>query len=203
MNDKYFIRVEVALADSLKKSNKETSCYPDNWSGPIWNLLNFSQQVSTPMRSAKNTYPAAGVMATSPATAPLQNPTIENLPESLVLLDDATYSSMVPIAPPAQAAKCVEIQADTARRFAPSAEPPLNPNHPIQRNAVPRTTLTTLCGLYGLLSRSLSASWSGFIRKMVRFQLQKIEYASELEAELIWTTVPPAKSKTPLTSPFQ
>ena len=37
-------------------------------------------------------------------------------------------------------------QAITALRFAPKAEPPLNPSHPNQRRMVPRVMSETLCG---------------------------------------------------------
>lgn len=56
---------------------------------------------------------------------------------------------------PPNAAAIIEFQiASTARRFAPNAEPPLNPSQPSQRMNVPRPTSETLCG------RKLSSSRS-------------------------------------------
>ena len=101
----------------------------------------------------RHTYPAAGVMETSAITAPSQNGMMEgiryvsgswplagNLWASLFRNQKITRLAL----PPAHAATCVEVHADTARRLPPNAEPPLKPNHPIQSSAVPRTTLLTL-----------------------------------------------------------
>src|ERR1700761_5483533 len=52
----------------------------------------------------------------------------------------------MPATPPVAAATFVTRQAFTARAFAPRADPPLNPNQPIHKSAVPRITLFTLLG---------------------------------------------------------
>lgn len=49
-----------------------------------------------------------------------------------------------PVRPPEAAATLVEMHAATARKFAPRAEPPLNPCHPTQRQPVPRTITALL-----------------------------------------------------------
>lgn len=46
----------------------------------------------------------------------------------------------IQVRPPTEAARLVTMHAWTARKLAPRADPPLNPNHPNQRRTVPRTT---------------------------------------------------------------
>lgn len=79
------------------------------------------------------TNPEPGVIATKPATAPEQKPTADHFLSSL-------QSHSIHVSPPTLAARFVTMHAWTARRFAPSADPPLNPNHPNHRKIVPRTT---------------------------------------------------------------
>jgi hypothetical protein len=78
------------------------------------------------------TNPEAGVIATRAATAPEHQPTTLH---RLV----KTRSRKSQVNPPTDAAVFVAMQVMTALKFAPFAEPPLKPNHPNQRQAVPRT----------------------------------------------------------------
>lgn len=78
------------------------------------------------------TNPDAGVIATSAATAP------EHQPTTFHFLTNA-YSSNNHVIPPTDAAVLVATQVITALKFAPLADPPLNPNQPNQRHTVPRT----------------------------------------------------------------
>jgi hypothetical protein len=89
---------------------------------------------------ATPTYPAAGVIPTNPAIAPEQNPTAENLRSSLQSINIHTN-------PPTEADIWVTTRAMTALKLLDNPEPPLNPNQPSQRNAVPSTTKNVLCGL--------------------------------------------------------
>src|SRR6516164_785937 len=88
------------------------------------------------------TNPAAGVMATSPATAPEIAPKALGLP---LRIHSATDH---PIAADA-AAKCVATKALVARGPADRALPALNPNHPTQSRQAPMKLNTTLCGGMG------------------------------------------------------
>src|SRR5690242_19221165 len=85
------------------------------------------------------TKPAAGVMATKPATAPEIAPSALGLP--LRNHSAATH----PITAVA-AAKCVATNALVARLPALSALPALNPNHPTQSRQAPIKLNTMLCG---------------------------------------------------------
>src|SRR6186997_3610288 len=79
------------------------------------------------------TYPAAGVIATRPTTAPIQKPSTDGfLPFNT--------SKNIQDKPAAAAAVLVVANADTASPFAPSAEPPLKPNQPNHNNPVPIKT---------------------------------------------------------------
>src|ERR1700756_3191148 len=85
------------------------------------------------------TNPDAGVMATSPATAP------EIAPSAL------GFPWRIHSAPPqpimaAAAAKCVATKALVARLPALSALPALNPNQPTHSMQAPMKLRTTLCG---------------------------------------------------------
>src|SRR3954471_19743970 len=76
------------------------------------------------------TLPAAGVIATSPATAPDAAPSMEGLP--LNMASPAIQAST------AQAvARYVLMNARAALPFAPSAEPALKPNQPVHSSAAP------------------------------------------------------------------
>src|SRR6184192_3268202 len=85
------------------------------------------------------TNPAAGVMATSPTTEPIQNPTAEGfLPRAA--------SNKIQARPAAAAAVLVTAKAEAANVPAPNALPALNPNHPNQSNPVPSNTKGMFAG---------------------------------------------------------
>src|SRR5436309_199956 len=79
------------------------------------------------------TYPAAGVMATRPTTAPIQAPKADGF-----LPLRASYEIQASIA--AAEAVFVVIKADTARGDADRAEPALKPNQPNHNMPVPKIT---------------------------------------------------------------
>src|SRR5271163_1247357 len=85
------------------------------------------------------TKPAAGVMATSPATQPEMAPRALGFP---------LRSHSAPLQPTVAAAapKCVATKALVARPPAARALPALKPNHPTQRRHAPMKLRTTLCG---------------------------------------------------------
>src|SRR5687767_5543354 len=91
-----------------------------------------------------DTNPAAGVMATSPATAPDAAPTVEGLP---VCPHDtrAQVTAAMPVAIWVATNALVALVAD------PPAEPALKPNQPTHSSAAPSTTSETLCGSIGTL----------------------------------------------------
>src|SRR5437588_7543220 len=84
------------------------------------------------------TKPLAGVIATSPATAPEIAPRTVGLP---------VFHHSVNIHPNAAVAvaKCVVTKALLARALDASALPPLNPNQPTHSRHAPMTERTTLC----------------------------------------------------------
>src|SRR5262245_39925330 len=88
------------------------------------------------------TKPEAGVMATSPATAPDAAPSTVGLPR---------VAHSVNIQPSAAAAApvLVAVNAVAARPLASSALPALNPNQPNHRSAAPMTVIGRLCGCIG------------------------------------------------------
>src|SRR5262245_66579648 len=90
------------------------------------------------------TKPAAGVMATSPATAPEIAPNALGLP---LRSHSAAHHPITAAAAP----KCVATKALVARLPAPSALPALKPNHPTQSRHAPMKLNTTLCGGIGAL----------------------------------------------------
>ena len=92
------------------------------------------------------TYPAAGVIATNPTTAPIAMPVADGFP--LI-----TQSESIQLTAAAAAAKFVVTSAETAKSFAANALPALNPNHPNQSNAAPKST-------YGMLVGLNSVAWS-------------------------------------------
>src|SRR5258706_10789144 len=81
------------------------------------------------------TNPLAGVITTSPATAPEMPPSTVGLP---LLIHSATIQPRAAAA----AAKCVLQNALEARPFEATALPPLNPNHPTHRRQAPMTEIT-------------------------------------------------------------
>src|SRR4029079_7050400 len=76
------------------------------------------------------TYPAAGVIATSPTTAPVAPPTA-------VACRDLHMSSINHTTSAVAAAVCVVITAVAAIPSAASAAPPLQPKHPNPRSTAP------------------------------------------------------------------
>src|SRR4029450_1994818 len=76
------------------------------------------------------TLPAAGVMATSPATAPDAAPSIDGLPLNI-------HSPSVQDNTAHAVARYVLMNASAAELFASSADPALNPNQPIHSNEAP------------------------------------------------------------------
>src|SRR6266850_1281615 len=96
---------------------------------------------SAPMAIADigDTKPAAGVIATRPATAP------EIAPRALGLPFRHHSAALHPRAA-AAAPKCVATKALVARLPADRALPALNPNHPTHSRHAPIKLSTTLCG---------------------------------------------------------
>src|SRR5271157_6318518 len=90
------------------------------------------------------TNPAAGVIATSPATDP-------EIPPSTLGLPLRIHSAPAHPTAAAAAAKCVATNALVAILPAASALPALNPNHPTHRRHAPMKLSTTLCGGIGSL----------------------------------------------------
>src|SRR4051812_26636531 len=86
------------------------------------------------------TKPEAGVMATSPATAPEMPPRTLGLPAFI-------HSAMTHPSAAVAAAKCVATKALVARLEAARALPALNPNQPTHSKAAPIKLRTRLCGL--------------------------------------------------------
>src|SRR6202167_4144216 len=127
-----------------------------------------------PMQNAPTgpTKPDAGVMATSPATAPEQMPSTVGLPRSI-------HSTSIQVKPAVAVAMWVTAMAMPACIPALTAEPALKPNQPTHNSDAPIMVSTTLCG--GPVSLRLP-SMSAAIRPAV--------------PELTCTTVPPAKSST-------
>src|SRR5262245_30185763 len=134
---------------------------------------------ATPMTKAPGmpTLPAAGVIATRPATAPDAAPTMLGLPLN-------SHSPNVHESTAQAVARKVFMNASPAEPFASSAEPALKPNQPTQRSAAPTIVMVTLCGVIASLPRP------------IRFPTR---YAPTRPAtpELMCTTVPPAKSSAP------
>src|SRR4051794_15373853 len=85
------------------------------------------------------TKPAAGVITTSPATAPEIAPSTVGFP---VLIHSMNAHAIAAVA----AAKCVATNALLASPDALSALPALNPNQPTHSRQAPITLSTTLCG---------------------------------------------------------
>src|SRR5690349_10224494 len=90
------------------------------------------------------TNPAAGVIATSPATAPEIAPRALGLP--FLIHSANSHPTTAPAAP-----KCVATNALDARPLAASALPALNPNHPTHSKQAPMKLSTRLCGGIGCL----------------------------------------------------
>src|SRR5262245_49849842 len=88
------------------------------------------------------TYPAAGVIATNPTTAPMQAPKAEGLRPRIA--SNRIHASMA-----AAEAVLVARKAEVASSEAASADPALKPNHPNHNIPVPRMTKGTLAGACG------------------------------------------------------
>ncbi len=95
-----------------------------------------------PMASApfRPTSPAAGVMATRPATAPDAAPSSEGLP--LVIHSTSNQATTA-----AAVARKVLTKAIAATPPASSDEPALKPNQPTHRMEAPTMVRVRLCGL--------------------------------------------------------
>src|SRR5271157_4724714 len=129
------------------------------------------------------TNPAAGVIATSPATDP-------EIPPSTLGLPLRIHSAPAQPTAAAAAAKCVATNALVARLPAASALPALNPNHPTQSKQAPMTLSTTLCGGNGSF---------GNPKRLPRYSAQ----TSADTPEVTCTTVPPAKSNVGIGPPSE
>src|SRR3989337_26211 len=129
------------------------------------------------MAESGPTKPAAGVMATSPATAPEAAPRTVGLPR-------CTHSANIQESIAADAAIWVTTNALVERPPAARALPALNPNQPNQRIPAPKTVIGRLWG----------AMFSAPCPR--RFPATRTA-ASALAPEVMWTTVPPAKSRAP------
>src|SRR5204863_790309 len=121
-----------------------------------------------------STYPQAGVITTSPATAPEQKPSTLGLPRN-------AYSSMAHVNEATAVASVVVINAFAAIPSGASALPALKPYQPTQSNPVPTMQSTMLCGAITSFRNP-----SRCPRRMHR--------TSADQPEDMCTTVPPAKS---------
>src|SRR6058998_2190604 len=123
------------------------------------------------------TKPEAGVIATSPATAPDAAPSTVGLPRLI-------HSVNIQPSAAAAAPVLVAVNALTARPFASSALPALKPNQPNHRSPAPITVIGRLCGCIG---------WCPYPRRLP----MTIAHTSADTPDEMWTTVPPAKSSAP------
>src|SRR5436190_14985769 len=120
------------------------------------------------------TYPQPGVITTSPPTAPEQNPRTLGLPRR-------AYSSMAHVNEATAVASIVLVNAFAAIPSGASALPALKPYHPTQSKPVPTMQSTMLCGaMISFLNPSRCP--------------RRIHKTSADQPEVMWTTVPPAKS---------
>ena len=129
-----------------------TPCTPkasSESSQPIRRLSTVAPQKHTtpptsPISNAGSgsTKPDAGVITTSPATAPDTIPSKEGLPRKI-------HSQAIQLQPAAAAAIWLTRIASTARSLAASPEPPLKPNQPIHKIQAPSIVNVRLCGLIG------------------------------------------------------
>src|SRR5690242_7430203 len=120
------------------------------------------------------TNPAAGVMATSPATAP-------EIAPSALARPFLNHSAALQLNAAAAAPKCVATNALDASEPAARALPALNPNHPTHNRQAPIKLNTRLCGGMGCF---------GYPTRLPRYSA----HTSAETPEEICTTVPPAKS---------
>src|SRR5215467_12211272 len=94
----------------------------------------------SPTAPSGEMYAHDGVMATRPATAPDDAPTIVGLPLRI-------HSTMIQPSNAAAVASCVLTNAIAVMRSAVSSEPALKPNQPNHSSPAPSATIGTLCGL--------------------------------------------------------
>src|SRR6266540_3827262 len=118
--------------------------------------------------------PHAGVIATRPATAPEDAPTMVGLPSRI-------HSTMIQPSSAAAVATCVLTKATAVMPSAVISEPALKPNQPNHSRPAPSATIGTLCGL------NLSL---GQPTRLPRTRAS----ARAADPALMWTAVPPAKS---------
>src|SRR2546423_13421035 len=116
----------------------------------------------------------AGVIATSPATAPDAAPTVVGRPSR-------NCSTASQPSTPAQVATVVVVNASPAIPSAAPSEPALNPYHPNHSSDAPSSTNGTLCGFIGSL------------RQPTRLPSTRAS-ARPADPALMCTAVPPAKS---------
>src|SRR5262249_8277939 len=123
------------------------------------------------------TLPAAGVIATRPATAPEAAPSIDGLPLNI-------HSPSVHASTAHAVARNVFMNASAALPFASSAEPALKPNQPNHSSDAPII---------------VNGTFPGAIASRPKPMRLPITYAPTNPAtpELMCTTVPPAKSSAP------
>src|ERR1700710_766416 len=117
-------------------------------------------------------------MATNPATAPAVAPATLGVPL-------CAHESVSQVSAAIAAAVLVFTNALTARPFAASALPALNPNQPNHSRAQPSTTIGMSCG-----------STSSPVWCVMRLPSTQAATSAETPEEMC-TTVPPAKSSAP------
>src|SRR5437899_909609 len=123
------------------------------------------------------TKPDAGVMATSPATAPDAAPSTVGLPRLI-------HSVNIQPSAAAAAPVLVAVKALAASPLASSALPALKPNQPTQSKDAPITVIGRLCGCIG------------WCPKPRRLPIMIAQTSADTPDEMC-TTVPPAKSRAP------
>src|SRR5260370_17268445 len=121
------------------------------------------------------TNPAAGMMATNPATA-------AEIAPSALARPFLIHSATLQLSAAAAAANCDATNALVANGLDASALPALNPNHPTHSKQAPIKLSARLCGGMGCLGNP------------VRLPMYNAQTRAETP-ELMCTTVPPAKSK--------
>src|SRR3989442_15795220 len=123
------------------------------------------------------TKPEAGVIATSPATAPDAAPSTVGLPRLI-------HSVNIQPSAAAAAPVLVAVNALTASPLASRALPALKPNQPNHRSDAPMTVIGRLWGCIG---------WWPY---PLRLPISTAQTSADMPDEM-WTTVPPAKSSAP------
>src|SRR2546425_3117880 len=132
-----------------------------------------------PMRmdADTSTYPDAGVIATSPATAPGGAGGSQGAPL-------CSHETVIQVSAAIAAAVFVTTNAFAASPPEVIALPALKPNQPNQRSDAPRTVIVASCGSIGSRPKPT--------------RLPRTSAATSAETPLVMcTTVPPAKSSAP------